>query len=205
MLSTLFLLGIFALTFRWFAPKSVWTIAAGIPSVVVAGLFATNFFEPMAQAFARRSGPFGFLGTEADCFLFLVMFLGSAAILCNLMAAFPDPPRLPESFELQARLILASIVSYIVMAITLTACDTSPRMQSIMNLRPNSRPLLGLLAPDVHWLGFVAATADGSLSRSRRTAHSSTEETDEPATMTPGQSIRSLRQRYIPVQIPAHQ
>ncbi len=201
MFSTLFLIGVFLLAFRWFAPKSVWTISAGIPCVMIAGLFATNFFEPAAQAFARPSGPFAFLGTEADCVLFLIIFLGMTAILCNLMAAFPGQIRLPESFELQARLCLSALASYLVMAVTLTAFDLSPRGQWILGLSPQSRPLLGLISPDAQWLDFVAVTSEGSLSRSRRMTLVATDNANASALVTAAQHIRTVRERYVPIPI----
>lgn len=89
-----------------------------------------------------------------------------------------------------------------VMSIVLTACDTSPRMQKILGLRPHSGALFGLFAPDVMWLNFVAIVADGSLARSGYVAIQSIPADESSDAKSAGSQVRNLRDRFIEVQVP---
>ena len=117
MLASLLLIAIFLMTFRWFIPRSVLSVASAIPCILIAGIVAMNFFEPAAQAFARSSGPFGFLGSEADFVFFVTMFAGFLALMLNVSAAFPQQSKLKEGFEIPARVVLSVMASYLIMSI----------------------------------------------------------------------------------------
>ena len=194
MLATPFLIGIFVFAFRWIAPRPVWTTAAAIPCIIVAGLFAMNFFEPGVQAFGRSSGPFGFLGSEADFVFFTGLFIVALLVLEKILASFPVPSAVSDSLEIPIRLLLTMIASYVLMAIALTACDTSPRLQSILGLRPDSPALLGVISPDAQWLSLVEFIADGALSRPKRSTPILDTQFDEP--LTQEHKLRTFRLRF---------
>ncbi|MEI8016766.1 MAG: hypothetical protein WCH39_01140 [Schlesneria sp.] len=202
MFSTIFLIGVFLLAFRRFAPMTAVTTAAAIPCIMIAGLFAMNFFEPAALMIVHSTVLSTFLSSDADFICFLVLFLGCTAALLKVVASLPDPPTLPDPFEFRCSLFLTITASLMVMSIVLTACDTSPRMQKILGLRPHSGALFGLFAPDVMWLNFVAIVADGSLARSGYVAIQSIPADESSDAKSAGSQVRNLRDRFIEVQVP---
>ena len=202
MFSTIFLIGVFLLAFRRFAPMTAITTAAAIPCIMIAGLFAMNFFEPAALMIVHSPVLSTFLSSDADFICFLVLFLGCMAALLKVVASLPDPPTLPDPFEFRFSLFLTITASLIVMSIVLTACDTSPRMQKILGLRPHSSALFGLFAPDAMWLNFVAIVADGSLARSDYVAQQSIPADESSDAQSAGSQMQNLRDRFIEVQVP---
>ncbi len=201
MLSTMFLIGVFLLAFRRFAPMTAVTTAAAIPCIMIAGLFAMNFFEPLALRIVHSRILSWILSSEADFLCFLVLFLGSLTALLKLVTSLPGPPTLSDPFEFRISLFLTIMASFMVMSIVLTACDTSPRMQKILGLGPHSRALFGLFAPDAMWLNFVAIVADGSLSRPGYTAINSIPSKAPAEPMSAGNQVRNLRSRFIETQV----
>ena len=202
MLSTIFLIGVFLLAFRWFAPMTAVTTAAAIPCIVIAGLFAMNFFEPAALTVVRSQTLSMFLSSDADFICFLVLFLGCLTALLKIVDSLPDPPTLPDPFEFRLSLFMTITASFLLMSIVLTACDTSPRLQKVLGLRPHSASLFGLISPDAMWLNFVAIVADGSLSRPGYAAIHSTLADSSPDPKSAGSQVRDLRGRFIESQVP---
>ena len=196
MLASLLLIAIFLMTFRWFIPRSVLSVASAIPCILIAGIVAMNFFEPAAQAFARSSGPFGFLGSEADFVFFVTMFAGFLALMLNVSAAFPQQSKLKEGFEIPARVVLSVMASYLIMSIALVASDLSPRLQYILSLRPDSAAFLGFVAPDAQWLRFVETIAEGSMFRPQPSIPMPTDGTERPEIAPATTYLRTLRQRF---------
>lgn len=205
MVSSLFLIVVFVLAFRLFAPLPALTTAAAIPCVILAGLFAMTFFEPAGQLATISTGPMALLRPEADFVCFMLLFAGALAIQLKLLTLFPAVPKLPQAMELRATVTLTCIASYLVMAITLTACDTSPRFQRGLGLSPDRAALLGFIAPDTQWLFLVGLISDGSLSRPRPTVPESTP--GDATTSSPGDAPtspvftvdhpRTLRRRFV--------
>ena len=202
MLSTIFLIGVFLLAFRKFGPMTAVTTAATIPCIMIAGLIAMNFFEPAALTIVHLPALSALLSTDADFICFLVLFLGSLAALLKVVASLPDPPTLRDPFEFRLSLFLTITASFLLMSIVLTACDTSPRVQKILGLRPRSSALFGLFAPDAMWLNFVALVADGSLSRPGYAAIHSVPEDMLSEPKSAGSQVRNLRNRFIETPVP---
>ena len=202
MLSTIFLIGVFLLAFRWFAPMTAVTTAAAIPCIMIAGLFAMNFFEPAALTIVRSRILSSLLSSDADFICFVAIFLGCLASLLKVVASLPDPPTLPDPFEFRLSLFLTITASFLLMSIVLTACDTSPRLQKVLGLRPHSGALFGLFSPDTIWLNFVAIVADGALFRSGYAPASTIPEDSSSAPKSTGRQVRLLRSRFIEAQAP---
>lgn len=182
---TLILLGVFLLSFRWLAPQPAWTSAAAIPCIMLAGLFAMNFFEPIAQVIAQSVGLLAVFRYDADPICFVLLFAGALAVLAKIVSLTPNPIPLPAQFDFQVSLVLSGMASYLVMAILLTVCDTSPRAQRMFGLRPGSAAFMGILSPDAHWLNLVGFVADGSFSRPAALGTSGSEQP------------RTLRSRFV--------
>ena len=110
---------------------------------------------------------------------------------------FRDPPRLPLEIDVSARVVLTTVASYLVMAIMLTGFDTSPRMQKLLDLQPDSPALLGFIAPDSHWLSFVGSTTDGSLARPKPTQLLSTTERLPSDNYSSSTHVRMFRRDFV--------
>jgi|GEM_PF-5481783 hypothetical protein len=202
MLSSLLMIGVFLIAFSWFIIHNPWKTAAEIPCVVIAGLLALNFFEPAALVIFRSPSSADLMRTEADCFCFLAIFFGTLTVMAGLIATFSEMPSLPHKFELKARLVLATIASYLVMSITLTACDTSPGLQKLLGLRPDSAAILGLVSPDRHWLNFAGNVADGSLSRPKNAKVPPIDGGSPYDDGTAGKHVRMLRRQFVEQLLP---
>jgi hypothetical protein len=202
MLSTIFLIGVFLLAFRMFASMTAVTTAVAVPCIMIAGLFAMNFFEPAALIIVRSQVLSTFLSSDADFVCFLILFFGCLSALLKLVSSLPDSPTLPDPFEFRLSLFLTVVASFLLMSIVLTACDTSPRLQRILGLHPHSSALFGLIAPDAMWLNFVAIVADGSLSRPGYAAIHSIPVDASSGRKSVGSQVRNLRSRFIEKQVP---
>lgn len=196
MLSSLFLILVFVLAIRWFGPQSALTTAAGIPCIVIAGLFAMAFFEPTAQRAHVSTGLIALLRPEADFIFFTVLFVGALTAQLGLLAQFPKPPRLPDPLEYRACLALSIVASYLVTSITLTACDTSPRIQKLLGLGPDRAALFGFISPDSQWLSLVSLMSNGALSRPQLVVVDPTSD-EPPETEVFGDHPQTLRQRFV--------
>lgn len=202
MLYVLFAIGVFVLVFRWFAPESGVTTAASIPGVIISGLFAMNFFEPMGQWLWLNSIPV--LGWEPDLICFLCLFLVPVFGLKGLSRQCLHKIRLSEPHEIRLRLGAAALVSYLTVSITLTACDTSPLMQQVLSLSPESAVMPEILRPDAQWLSLAALIEEGALARPMTHETGVDPQLAASADHPPRRTLRSFRQRFVPVALTHH-
>ncbi|HUG17935.1 MAG TPA: CvpA family protein [Planctomycetaceae bacterium] len=132
--------------------------------VILSGLLAMNFFEPLA-GLLEAALPAG-AGKWADLVALLGLF-GGLTFLLRLLAerigpGFPDAPQL--LYE-AGRWSIALLTGYIAMAIVCTAVHTAPVSRNFWGFTPERANLFGVMAPDRQWLGFTQYVSEKSLSK----------------------------------------
>jgi len=136
------------------ASEGPWGAASTFIAVILAGLLAMNFFEPLAGLFPSSTE----WQARADVIAFLGLF---AAFVTGLrMATEYLMPTQVEVFPLAydaIRWVFGAGTGYVVSAILLTALHTAPLPREFLGFsaeRPGGN-LFGMAAPDRQWLGFT--------------------------------------------------
>ncbi|RMG38224.1 MAG: CvpA family protein [Planctomycetota bacterium] len=135
--------------------------------VILAGLLAMNFFEPLAEfctnniaasrGWAERWDPICLIGL----FAFFVWALRSATVYLT-----PEFVYMRSAvFEL-GRWTAALLTGYVTMAFLLTAYHTAPLPEGFLGFVPQRANFFDLAAPDRQWLGFVHYVTEKSLNQS---------------------------------------
>jgi hypothetical protein len=146
-------------------------------SVLLAGLLAMNYFEPVAKAlegFDRSSASW----SQRSDFLALVGLFALFVFLLRLMTDRLAPTYMPVqslAYEI-GRWSLGLMTGYLTMAILLAALHTAPFprwvttqgvQEFIPGFRAERRNFFNVAAPDRQWLGFVQYVSRRSLPRGR--------------------------------------
>lgn len=131
-------------------------------SVILAGLLAMNFFEPLAASLE------GTLKSYAD----VASLVGLFAILTFAFRAATDKIA-PTAIEVDARIYqfgrwaLGAAAGYVTMAFLLTALHTAPLPVSFPGFRPERQNLFDSDAPDRRWLAFTQHVTEKILYNNR--------------------------------------
>jgi len=135
--------------------------------VLLSGLLAMNFFEPMAdfcQASLLSSGSWPYYW---DVIALVGLF---AALVTGIRMGLEKlSPRYFEMSGLTAEIArwgFGLLAGYATMAFLLTALHTAPYPREFFGFRPERANLFGVMAPDRQWLGFTQFVSENSLARS---------------------------------------
>lgn len=134
-------------------------------SVVLGGLLAMNFFEPLANFLSAQIPAYA---TYWD----VVSLVGIFAIAVTLLRMGAEQ-LVPTEIELHATLYeplrwgFAAAAGYVTMAILLTALHTAPLPREFMGFTPERKNLMQFAAPDRQWLGLTQYISEKSLSAGR--------------------------------------
>ncbi len=160
MLSTI-LLVVFAIVALgvWF--QGLGNCAVSLINLLLAGLVATNYFEPLAAKLAEAAPQTAFFA-DFVClwFLFAIVFT-VLRVLCDTFASnqrivFPKP------VEMAGRSVLALAVAYVFVMFTAMSLHAAPLPQSNF-----SEPTLLGVSADKQWLMLANSLSEGSLSDGR--------------------------------------
>jgi hypothetical protein len=134
------------------ASEGPWGAASTFVSVILAGLLAMNFFEPLASMFPASLE----WQNRADVIALLGLF---AAFVTGLRYALDY--LMPTRIEVQpmaydgARWGLGAATGYVTAAILLTALHTAPLPREFLGFRAERANLFDTVAPDRQWLAFT--------------------------------------------------
>lgn len=133
--------------------------------VVVSGLLAMNFFEPLAD----RLDNIALIGPKADMLALLGLFaalLTGIRVLCEKLS--------PTYISLQGvahdigRWGFGALTGYVTAGILLTALHTSPLPREFIGFTPDRPNLLfNVASPDREWLGFTQYVTERPFSRTQ--------------------------------------
>lgn len=133
-------------------------------SVLLAGLFAMNFFEPLATflqtnvlgsyTWSNRWDMLALVG------LFALGVFGLRTLGEQLMPTYAEVD--PLTYDV-ARWLLGLATGYLTMAILLTALHTAPLPREFLGFRPERQNLFEAAAPDRQWLAFTQYVSEKPL------------------------------------------
>ena len=155
----------------WF--MGLWSNMLTLVVMLLSGLIATNYFEPLAAYFDKPvvGGPaaIGSMATYTyllDFICFWALFLISFFLL-RILTDILSRHRVKFNFwvETVGRSILALWVAWIFVSIAAFSIQLSPLPAATVQSTPNSRIML--IGPDRIWMGFVQSRSRGALARGR--------------------------------------
>lgn len=137
------------------ASEGAWGAAFMFLTVLMSGMLAMNFFEPLADMLDGLG-----LGPDWSYRWDFVALVGLfAALVFGLRTALEKlMPTLvlvqPLSFDI-VRWLCGLATGYVTMAFLLTALHTAPLPREFMGFTPERKNLFNFSAPDRQWLGFT--------------------------------------------------
>ena len=145
------------------ASEGIWGAALTSLIVVISGLVAMNFFEPMAGFLEGFSGS---LWWRSHCDILALLGLFAASVTILRLSTDRISPRFITSSRFMYELGRwggGLLAGYVTMAFLLTAVHTGPFPRNFWGFTPERRNLLGAVAPDRQWLGFTQWVSEESL------------------------------------------
>ena len=120
--------------------------------VLLAGLIAMNFFEPLASFFDGLAPAYR---SYMDIVALLGLFIGlTFALRMGSEYLTPVYIGLPSTLDQVGKWAFGAATGYLTMAILLTALHTAPFPREFLGFKPERNNFFGM-APDRQWLGFV--------------------------------------------------
>lgn len=132
--------------------------------VILSGLLAMNFFEPVAAFCASSLASSGAWPYRWDFIALVGLFAGAVFGLRILMEKLS--PRYIDieglAYEI-GRWGFGLVAGYATMAFMLTALHTAPLPRNFMEFRPERANLFDTVAPDRQWLGFTQYVSESGV------------------------------------------
>ncbi len=153
--------------------EGAWGSVVVFLSVLFAGLFAMNAFEPLAELLARKVSASETWQARWDVVSFLGLFLGMVFLLRFLTERLaPSTMPLPWLFETLLRWLAGVSTGAVTVAVLLTAFHLAPfprlvtkdNIQEPLGFQAERDACFGL-APARHWLGFNQWLSEKALNR----------------------------------------
>ncbi|MAT15739.1 MAG: hypothetical protein CMJ46_10785 [Planctomyces sp.] len=154
MIISLILLVILAAVTWSVASEGPWGATIMFFSVVMSGLLALNYFEPLAASLSSALP--GTWQMHAD-FLSLLGIFTVSLVLFRVATLY----LLPNYIEVHAmvfegaRWFFGGLTGYIAMGFILLSLHTAPLPREFLGFRPEAKNFFGATAPDRQWLGFM--------------------------------------------------
>jgi len=144
------------------ASEGLWGSAHTFLCVLLSGLLAMNFFEPLA---GFLDGMLGASRNYSDIVALVGLFAAFIfAIRLGTEQLCPTFIQLPSTIDQVGRWGFAALTGYLTMAFLLTALHTAPLPREFMGFKPERANFFGM-APDRQWLGFTQYVTEQPMSR----------------------------------------
>ena len=146
------------------ASEGAWGAGFTFVAVLMAGLLAMNFFEPLANYLEYNIAGSAGWAARWDV-ISLVGLFTLFTFLLRLLADYLSPTFIPVHPLVHegGRWGFGVLTGYITMAVLLTALHTAPLPREFIGFTPERNNFLGLAAPDRQWLGFTQYVSERSL------------------------------------------
>lgn len=160
------LIVVFVAVFASVMLGGLWSNTLTLINVLLAGLIATNYFEPVADYLDRTTPSFTYLWD----FIAIWILFGLAMIVLRLATDYLSQikVRFIIPVEKAGGYVMAVWVSWIVMCFTAATLHTAPLARHFLGgdfqPAPDSKMFFGL-APDRFWLGWMHRESSGTLAR----------------------------------------
>jgi hypothetical protein len=148
------------------ASEGAWGAGFTFVSVLMAGLLAMNFFEPIANYLQYTVAGSADWAARWDV-ISLVGLFALFTFLLRLMTDYLAPKFIPVHPLVHegGRWGFGVLTGYVTMAVLLTALHTAPLPRKFIGFTPERNNLFGIAAPDRQWLGFTQYVSEKSLHR----------------------------------------
>ena len=134
------------------ASEGLWGSAHTFLCVLLSGLLAMNYFEPLAGFLDGLLGGWkGYSDILALVGLFTAFVFGLRLGSEQLSPTFIQ---LPSTVDQVGRWVFSALTGYVTMALLLTSLHTAPLPREFMGFKPERANFFGM-APDRQWLGFT--------------------------------------------------
>jgi hypothetical protein len=150
------------------ASEGAWGAGFTFVSVLLGGLLAMNFFEPLANYLESTISGSPAWAARWDV-VSLVGLFALFTFLLRLMTDYLAPTFMPVHPLVHegGRWTFGVLAGYVTMAVLLTALHTAPLPREFIGFTPERNNLLGMAAPDRQWLGFTQYVSEKSLRSDR--------------------------------------
>jgi hypothetical protein len=139
-------------------------------NVLLAGIIAMNFFEPLADWFESMMPSFTYFWDFIALWLCFAIAIALLRLLTGMLSK--HRVRFKKPVDTACGLIFAASIGWVMMLFTLFSFHLAPLSRNFMNFqeKPDTRMVLGL-APDRTWMSLMRTVSSGSLSRGSDGAH----------------------------------
>ena len=142
------------------ASEGIWGAAQTFLCVLLAGLMAMNFFEPLANSIRGAVGD-----NYADIVALLGLFTGLVlALRMGTEQLAPSYIQVIPMLDTVGKWAFGAVTGYLTMAILLTALHTAPLPREFLGFKPEKNNFFSF-APDRQWLGFTQYVSEKPLSK----------------------------------------
>lgn len=143
----------------------LWSNTITLFNLVVAGLLATNFWEPVVGLLMEKATPRAVYTWD------LVVLWLLFAISYSILRVFTDllskhRLRLPKPLDIAGGYVMSIWIAWVLVCFTMFTLHTAPLSREFLGGGFTAeQPMIFGLAPDRQWLAFVQKSSLGSLSR----------------------------------------
>jgi len=146
------------------ASEGAWGAGFIFVSVLLAGLLAMNFFEPLATFLSNNITNSYAWQQRWDIIALVGLFVGFIFLFREITVRIaPAYMQVHPLVHEVSRWGFAVMTGYIAMAFLLTALHTAPLPREFAGFTPERKNLLGIVAPDREWLGFTQYVSEKSM------------------------------------------
>ncbi len=147
------LLVVFAGVTYCVAGEGAWGAAITSLSVILSGLIAMNFWEPICD---NMLGPNYYWQARLDIVVLVGLFaVGVSLLRFGADCVSPSYVGVHRLAHEGIRWGSAALAGYVTMAFLLTALHTAPLPREFLGFRAERANLMNVAAPDRQWLGFM--------------------------------------------------
>ncbi len=157
---------VFVAVFASVMTGGLWSNTLTLVNLLLAGLIATNYFEPFADYLDRTTPALTYVWD----FVAIWVLFGIAMIVLRAATDFLSriKVRFPIPVEKAGGILMAIWISWMAMCFTTATLHTAPLARHFLGgdfqPAPDSKMFFGL-APDRFWLGWMHRQSSGTLSR----------------------------------------
>ena len=150
------------------ASEGAWGAALTCLCVILSGLLAMNFFEPMANFLQNSLGWRGGWPYRWDIISMVGIFAASVfAIRAATDRISPTYIQVPGGAYEIIRWGCGLLTGYVTMAFLLTSLHTALLPREFIGFKPERNNLFNICAPDRQWLGFTQFVSERSFRTGR--------------------------------------
>mgnify|MGYP003629999711 FL=1 len=146
------------------ASEGAWGAGFIFVSVLLAGLLAMNYFEPLATFLTNNISSSGAWRQRWDSIALIGLFVAFIFLFREITVRIaPTYMQVQPLVHEITRWSFAALTGYIAMAFLLTALHTAPLPREFAGFTPERNNLFGAAAPDRQWLGFTQYVSEKSM------------------------------------------